>query len=300
MELFLLGVGNYSEDDVIACARAWTGHTQDWSSGLYQWRADLHDPSPKSLLGRTINLGADWTLHGNETIDVVLGQGTIPSGPNAGRPTRHVAAEFLSRKLWRFFAGTDIPAAVLSAMRNDALAADFEVRPWLRSMLLRPEFYAADVKQGLVRSPTSLMVAFHYHTGLRASGVLPLWWMDGMGQRPLFPPDVSGWKSNGFFVNSSALGYRALAARFFMWNTMLGFWAGDGLIHLGGGTISRAEAESLDGAPEQFVDLLLARLRVTPKAHSRAVLDDFARSCRWSDRIPLIMLVLMLPELQLA
>lgn len=301
LELFLLGAGNYAEADVQASARAWTGHTDVWETGQYIWRGDLHDGSLKTFLGQPINADADHTRHGTETIEVVLGSSaTVPVGANAGRPTRLVAAEFISRKMWKFFAGTTAPTAVIDAMRDAAIANDFNIAAWLRAMLLRPEFYTTAVKQGLVRSPVDLMVAYLYATGLRAAGNAPLWWLEGMGQRPLVPPDVSGWKHNAYFVNASAMGKRALAARFFMWNTMLGFWAGDGLIHLGGGTISRAEAEAYDGQPEQFVDLLLTRMRFTPTQTSRDVLYAHARASRWWERISMVSLVLMLPEMNVA
>ncbi|HSJ90729.1 MAG TPA: DUF1800 family protein [Ilumatobacter sp.] len=310
MELFLLGVGNYTEADVQAVTAAWTGHTDVWTTGQYVWRPDLHDSSPKWFLGRKINTDpAAAIYHGYETIDVMLGtngaaSGTIPAGAavvaNRGRPSRAVAAEFLSRKLWAFFAGTTPPGNVIAALRDVALANGFAIKPWVRALLLRPEFYGVDVMQGLVRSPVDAMVAYQYATGLRARQAVPLWWLDGMGQRPLVPPDVSGWKHNAYYLNASAMGYRALAARYFMWTAMAGFWAGDGLLHLGAGPISRAQVEALAGAPEQFVDLLLSHMRFTPTPHSRSVLDDFARSTAWPHWPNLVLLVLMLPEMHTA
>jgi uncharacterized protein (DUF1800 family) len=302
MELFLLGVGNYTEADVEAATAAWTGHTDVRETGQYVWRADWHDASAKSFLGRTINTGPDWTQHGYDTINVILGNGIVPPGAaiNQGRATREVAAEFISRKMWRFFAGTEPSGTVLNALRDVAVANDFAIRPWLRALLLRPEFYSTEVRQGLVRSPVDLMVTYLFATGLRASTVVPLWWLEAMGQRPLTPPDVSGWKHNSYFVNASAMSHRALAARFFMWSTMAGYWSGDGLIHLGGGTISRAQAESYGGQPDAFVDLLLSNMRITPTDSSRTVLYEHARATQWYDRSELVGLILLLPEVHVA
>ncbi len=97
MELFLLGVGNYTEADVEAATAAWTGHTDDWQTDAYVWRADWHDATPKRFLRRTINDGGDATRHGQETIEVILGNGKIPvrAAKNADRPSNEVAAEFL-------------------------------------------------------------------------------------------------------------------------------------------------------------------------------------------------------------
>jgi hypothetical protein len=111
---------------------------------------------------------------------------------------------------------------------------------------------------------------------------------------------VSGWKQNAYFVNASAMSHRALAARYFMWSTMPGYWSGDGLIHLGGGTISRSQAESYEAQPEAFVDLLLSNMRITPTDSSRAVLYEHARSIRWFDRSELVCLILLLPEVHVA
>ena len=55
----------------------------------------------------------------------------------AGRPTRDVAAEFISKKLWTFFAGTTPPSAVVTAMRASAIAARSSVPPSTRSSSVR-------------------------------------------------------------------------------------------------------------------------------------------------------------------
>ena len=180
MELFLLGVGNYSEADVEASTLAWTGHTDQWNEELtaYRWRNDWHDGRPKTYLGRTINTvnttEADRRGHGFETIDVVLGNGIVPTTAdnvaNRGRPTRDVAAEFLSTKLWNGFATEGVPpAAVLTAMRTALVSNDFAVVPWVRAMLTHEGFYADSVKNGLVRTPVEYVVALLHATGMNSA-----------------------------------------------------------------------------------------------------------------------------------
>jgi len=308
MELFLLGVGNYTEADVEASAAAWTGHTDNWQTGAYEWRADWHDGLQKQFLGRTINqtnTAAGLKLHGPETIDVMLGTGVVPAGAkvtaNRGRPTKEVAAEFVSRKLWTFFAGTEPPAAVINAMRDAAVANDFSIKPWLRVMLTRPEFYSAEVRRGLVRSPTDLMVAYLVATGLRARDNVPLWIMESMGQRPLFPPNVSGWKHNGYFVNASAMSGRTSAARHIAWRTMRGYWDGDGKINLAGGSISRSQIEgTYRDDPNGLVDRTLALMSLTVTTESRNALYAYAGGSEWWERNELIALALMTPEMHVA
>jgi len=314
LELFLLGVGNYTEADVEASTAAWTGHTDDWQTNAYVWRADWHDNSNKSLLGQTINLDktADaQKAHGYEVIDTVLGVGKVPISatnvPNRGRDTRQVAAEFLSRKLWTFFAGTSIPAPVLAAMRDAAVDNDFAIKPWLRTMLLRAEFYDTTVRQGLVRSPIDFVVALLVASGKRSENATPLWLMEGMGQRPLYPPNVSGWKSNGYYVNASAMAKRAETAQTFFWRLMATYWQTDGpdvgVITLPGGKITKdqivATANDMTKA-RKLVDDLLALMRLTATSESLNALYTFSQSVTRWERVDVMLLILLMPELNVA
>lgn len=303
MELFMLGVGSYTEADVEAATAAWTGHTDHWDTDAYVWKPDWHDGSPKQFLGRTINSGGDPTTHGSETITVMLGNGVIPAGAdrNAGRASRDVVAEFLSRKLWIEFAGTEPSSAVIAHLRSAALAADFSITPWLRALLTHDEFYSVEVRAGRVRSPVEFMVMLLAATGRRSADATPLWLMTGMGQRPLFPPDVSGWKHNGYWVNASAMAKRTEAVRHVVWRSMRGYWNGDGVIHLARGTISKTEVqEAWASAPLAVIDryLELANLSVTNSTYD--ALATFSRaSSRW-ERADLFHLILLAPELQVA
>jgi uncharacterized protein (DUF1800 family) len=306
MELFLLGVGNYTESDVEAATAAWTGHTDRWDTGEYVWRPDWHDGAAKSFLGAQINVSMPVEQHGAETIQVILGGGVVPAGAsvvaNRGRPTRAVAAEFLTKKLWAEFAGTDIPSTVLATVRDAALAADFDIVPWLRSLLTRPEFYADETKRGRVRTPVEFVVACLVATGRRSAEATPIWLMDGMGQRPLYPPNVSGWKHNGYWVNPSAMARRTDTARSFVWRSMSGYWNGDGLVHLANGTVSRAEIEqtTYKDAPEALVDRILGLMGVQLSAGSRAALVAMSTSSSRWERTDLLHLILIAPDFHVA
>jgi uncharacterized protein (DUF1800 family) len=314
MELFMLGVGNYTEADVEACTAAWTGHTDNWETDAYVWRADWHDNANKSYLGRTIN--TDKTaeaqkLHGAETIDTMLGNGIVPAAAtnvaNRGRETRAVAAEFISRKLWTFFAGTTPPAAVISALRDVAIANDFAITPWVRALLLRDEFYEPGVKQGLVRSPVDLMVAFLVASGKRSEAVTPFWLMEGMGQQPLFPPNVSGWRHNGYFVNASAMAKRTQAGQTFVWRLMDTYWDDTGpeagTITLPGGTLTRAQITAgPDSAAKatKLVDDLLSMMRLTCTPTTLSALYEFAKASNRWERIEVMLLIFLMPEMHTA
>jgi uncharacterized protein (DUF1800 family) len=310
MELFLLEVGNYTEPDVEAATAAWTGHTDDWETDQYVWRADWHDSSSKQFLGRTINAGGAPTLHGDETIDVILGNGVIPVGAdntgNRGRSARDVAAEFLSKKLWQEFADTNQPATVLAAMRDALVFNDFDIRPWVRTMLTRNEFYTDAVKEGLVRQPTEYLVALLVATGKRSEEASPLWLMEGTGQRPLFPPNVSGWKPNGFWINASAMERRSSIAQSFTWRVLDGYWDEGGTIQLAGGELTRAEilARDEDRNPvltgSAYVDELLALMGVGLTPATRSTIVAHADSESVWDRWDAVLLIMLAPEMHVA
>ena len=72
--------------------------------------------------------------------------------------------------------------------------ADFAIKPWVRALLTHAEFYTSAVRAGRVRTPVEYVVAALAATGRRSADATPLWLMEGMGQRPLYPPNVSGWR----------------------------------------------------------------------------------------------------------
>ncbi|MEL6891588.1 MAG: DUF1800 family protein [Actinomycetota bacterium] len=322
MELFLLGVGNYTEADVEAATAAWTGHTAPWDTGVYEflppapadrpWEAG-HDPTPQNFLGRRVNdSGRPNDEAGFETIEVILGSGplgsgTVPVGPNAGRPTAEVAAEFLSKKLWQEFAEADsggVPAGVMNALRTSLLAGNpnrFEIRPWVRTMLLRDEFYSGAVKNGLVRQPFEYSVALMIATGLPAEFGASLGLMDRAGQRPLYPPNVSGWRPNGYWVNASAMEARNRMVQGVLWRVGDGTWGGDnGYIDLPGGRITRAQMGE-DSVPA-WVDRLIAATRLEVPASTRSTCINHLNDSGvhpWQ-RLDALMLILLAPEMHLA
>ncbi len=321
MELFLLEVGNYTEADVEAATAAWTGHSDNWETDEYVWLDDLpkqhwtpiyHDSSVKQFLGQTINNTPDPRLHGDETIDVILGNGVVPAGAsnvhNRGRPTRLVAAEFLSRKLWVDFANQTPPAAVIAAMRDALVAADFDVRPWVRTMLLRDEFYADEVLTGLVRSPIDWIASLLYAFNLPSEDVTPTWLLGNTGQEILRPPNVSGWKINGYYVNASAMEARARIAQGFAWAAHRDYWSEGGYLQFRHGQLTRDELTDASPWPdyiptmtnEQVVDNMASLMEVALTPSSRQqLIDHAAASSRW-DRNYLVFLILLAPELHVA
>lgn len=202
MELFTLGVGNYTEDDVIAAARAWTGHNYNSTTQRYEYRDQHHDKGLKTFFGTTKN----WD--GPDIIDEILRD-------NVGKQA--IAARFIATKLWEFLAHPGPPAGVVDALAADFVASGLSIRALARAILLRPEFYAPAAKQGLVRTPVEYAVAVCHHSGLVPGQIGMSWRGEGMGQSLLNPPNVAGWKHNGYWLNTSSFNGRADLARSVTW-----------------------------------------------------------------------------------
>ena len=200
MELFTMGVGNYTEADVDASARAWTGHTFNYDdpNRAYFFDPTDHDGDPKTFLGQIGN----W--NGPDIINMIL---TLK---------RSVVTRFIARKLWEFFAYQRPAQAIV-----DTLAAAFEpsleIRDLLRALFNHPEFRTDQARQGLVRTPVEYVVAVLSGIGKPAESVHPEWYLADMGQELYNPPNVSGWRPNGYWVNTSAFTARAQFAQNVGW-----------------------------------------------------------------------------------
>ncbi len=246
LELFTLGVGNYLEDDVAAAARAWTGHNYNQSTRLYEFRPTRHDNDNKTFFGITRN----WD--GPETINEILVN-------NAAK--RLIAAKLISKKLWEFLAYPK-PAAYLVDELAAGFVVDLEIGPLARAILNRPEFYTPEAMQGLVRTPTEWAVAIMAQTGLTSGAIGLQGYAERMGQMVFNPPNVAGWKSNGYWMTTSAVSGRAAVARRVAT-----------LLRANGGFDNLA-AMSVDGA----VDFVIAYFGLAPMATSSrtAVLNAYA------------------------
>ena len=180
LELFTLGVNQYTQDDVVAAAQAWTGHNVDYNATparlpLLPDRATT--TATKTFMGTTQN----WD--GPQIITRVL---TV-------EPQRSIAARFIAKKLWTFFAypnpSADDPR---HARRPRSSGRTSTSRRCCATIFLHPEFYSTTARQGLVRSPVEWVVACLKALGFTAAQTNPQWWMDQMGQQLFYPPNVAG------------------------------------------------------------------------------------------------------------
>jgi uncharacterized protein (DUF1800 family) len=277
LELFTLGIGNYTEGDVEAASVAWTGHNLDWETGTYEFRPNWHEDELETTF-----MGVTKVWDGPEIIDHVLVTNTT---------ARTTSARLICKKLWEFFAHPSPPAAALDAMVTAYLADNRSIRTAVRTMLLRDEFYSTTARNGLVRTPTDVIVSIAAVTGISLDILHPEWFGSECGQELFNPPNVAGWKHNSYWINTAAWSGRASLARYTTWK----------LLDID------AHSDLGDNTPADVVRALEERFSCTWSTTTRAALENFITRERqvnggpsWSEWANGLTLVLMTPEFHLA
>lgn len=186
MELFTLGRGNYTENDVKEAARAFTG----WGfrlNGEFAFRQWDHDADAKTLLGKTGN------FNGDEVLDILLEK----------RETAH----FIARKLYKFLVNeTLVPEERIRWLGDRFFDAGYEIMRLLNDIVQSDWFYAPENAGVKIKSPVE------YWVGIRRA--LPLELADpesqlllqkALGQVLFYPPNVAGWPGGRNWIDSSSL-----------------------------------------------------------------------------------------------
>ena len=206
MELFSMGIGNYTEKDVYEASRAFTGWAFDtkihwllWGPHLwnYEFHAEDHDATDKTLFGHSGN------LDGTDVIDLIVQQ-----------PSCHV---FIARHLYNFFVADEpqVPAWPIEPPRDPEairdicgvfVNSDYNLKPVLRAIFTSDFFKEASFKR--VRNPAevfagTLRVTGSFpepHPGWENISLEPSY----MGQQLYDPPSVEGWHTGHEWINSGA------------------------------------------------------------------------------------------------
>ena len=216
LELFSMGVGAYTEDDVRQCSHAFTGWTMRnaalhtarvsrdsvWPYGRLDWqfeyRGEDHDAGDKTFLGQT------GPFNGEGIIDIICQQ--------------PATARFVARHLYNFFVADEVQVPSWSEVPpRDPLAIDLLAEAFVQHdcdmrHVLRVLFNADFFKKAMfarVKSPAEFVVGAvrltgghrfphlsDIHLGLQTSA---------MGQQLLDPPSVEGWHSGGEWINTASL-----------------------------------------------------------------------------------------------
>ncbi len=298
MELFTMGVGNYSELDVREVAKCLTGETipnfncdNDWDPS-WGFDADKHEPGDKSIFGFTVA----ESINGQETLDLIdlilAERSRTPSVRNLTPPynTLPAPAVYMSWKLLTWFVNHDIPLdppgeVVLELahyMRGTDNAAypnrrfPYDVRAVLRKIFLSKYFYASGNRLTQYKNPaefvTNLLRQGDF-ADLFATEFGPGTQMTLMGMILFNPPNVSGWNHGRAWITSGSLVARYNYVSYLMDIILQGPEADarfDALLVENGGPVPTVDSD--DALIDYYAERLLPAM---PTAAERAPLREF-------------------------
>jgi hypothetical protein len=193
MELFTMGVGNYSEADIREAARAFTG----WNFVDLDFVIDQakHDAGDKTVLGRT------GPFDGVAVIDLILEQ--------------PVTAEFVAGKLYKFFVREDLAPDLRRRLGAILRGHDYEIAPLLETIFLSKDFYSAPSYATRIKGPVELVVSTYRKLGLTEVPGVPDFneVTSTLGQQLFRPPTVAGWAQGRSWITPGLLLERGNFAR---------------------------------------------------------------------------------------
>lgn len=193
MELFSLGEGNYSENDIKEGARALTGYTYQDDTFVFNERN--HDQGIKRILG------SEGRMDGDGFVRAIL--------------ARRQCAEFISAKLYRFFC-KEIPLTerdmdpvartAVTDLSKYVLRERYDIKRALRRLFMSEHFYSDAVVGEQIKSPAELVVGAirSLSTPVRDVPTLVAA-LDKMGQALFQPPSVKGWAGGRSWISTSTL-----------------------------------------------------------------------------------------------
>lgn len=185
-ELFMLGEGNYTENDIKEAARAFTGYRA--ADGEFRFISNQHDDSNKTVFGKTGN----WD--GDNIVELALEQ--------------PAAQLFIPGELCRHYLSDDIvPDEFLKPLGDGWAANDYSLN-WLAASFFSSRlFYASQFKGNKIKSPFEFMIGLLQDLELDLPplprSIIPA--LRSMGQSYLNPPNVRGWVGGKHWINSATL-----------------------------------------------------------------------------------------------
>jgi len=209
MELFTMGVGTFTEDDVRAGAKALAGWREPLTQPMVDYliaRAQAQGrQAPKNLVADTVKtgiydpnraykgsvtyLGVTKQWDTNMVLDRIMQQDSV--------------APYITRKVLREFVMQDPPDDYVNRIAAGWKKSNYDIKTLMRDVFMSPEFLSPVAYRSLVKSPTEAMVhmarALEQPALSRAIATAGA----GMGQALFDPPEVGGWPTNASWVSSN-------------------------------------------------------------------------------------------------
>ena len=189
MELFTMGVGNYTEKDIREAARAFTGW--NFVDLKFVVNKDQHDDGEKTFLGKT------GRFDGVDVIDIIMKQS--------------VTADYIAGKIYRYFVREDLSPELQKQLGAVLRQNNYEIKPLLEKIFLSRDFYSPASVGTQIKSPVQLAVTTYHKLGLKSIHGVPDFNVatGALGQQLFSPPTVAGWAGGQSWITPGLLLERA-------------------------------------------------------------------------------------------
>ncbi|MDO7172015.1 DUF1800 family protein [Mariniflexile sp. AS56] len=184
MELFTLGEGHYTENDIKESAKAFTGYGHNLN-GEFVFRRFAHDTTDKTFFGKT------GSFKGEDIIDIILEQ--------------KQCAKFICEKIYRYFVNGVLDEAHINQMA-DVFYKDYHIESLMRFVFSQEWFYNEENIGTKIKSPIELLVGMNVLVPIKFNNPKQLLYIQKqLGQTLLDPPNVAGWKGGKNWIDSNTI-----------------------------------------------------------------------------------------------
>ena len=186
MELFTLGEGNYTEQDIRESARAFTGYQLNRANGNVIHNKRQWDETDKTVFGKT------GPFTGGDVINLIF--------------EKKEPARFMAKKIWEFFVYENPSETAVNAIAEIYKKADFQTGPLLREIFLSKEFYSETAKRSQIKCPVQYIAGLIKQLEIpNPPNGFPITAQQQLGQILFMPPNVAGWDWGQAWINTNTL-----------------------------------------------------------------------------------------------
>ncbi len=194
-ELFTMGIGHYSQQDVAELARALTGWRINASALSSYFDASRHDDGEKTIFGQTGRWGYD------DVLDLIFAQRSLET------------ARRLCRKLYAWFVYGVPHDAIVNQLADELIAGGWQIAPVLQRLLSSAHFFDEAFIGARIKDPSEFLVGLVRELGIQPSGGLWSRFRElgfTLGQELLNPPNVAGWTGYRAWITTGTVPERQI------------------------------------------------------------------------------------------
>ncbi|MEO6304319.1 MAG: DUF1800 domain-containing protein [Bacteroidia bacterium] len=186
MELFTLGRGNYTEQDVQEVARAFTGWGFNKEDSTFEFKEKQHDDGEKTIFTRKGNFG------GEDVINMIM--------------SNKQTAYFITKKMYKFYVNENVNEERVKQLADFYYQNQYNTGALVKKIFTSPWFYDAENMGCNIKSPIDYLIGLSRQFSIKFANYDILFKLQRvLGQQLFYPPNVAGWPGGKTFIDSTTL-----------------------------------------------------------------------------------------------